>query len=348
MEQSQVRRLDSFVVCSSLADSLSWHRHRGAKSSTADDRPAIVVGVDGLPGALKAVTWATVEAERRQVALSLVYAVDPSDCSVATDAGARDRDRSNAALEAAVKQSRSVSGSVEVVSELVHAPPSVALVRGDAVMICLGSNGDRPPHPGHRVGLTTEVLLTADCPVTVVRGEALADGWVVAQLGCDPSAADLLRVAVEESVLRRMPLRLLTHWVAPPGMPAADPAALDARLSWELDGWKSKHSGLDVAVERHTTLDQYLHDHAAQIALFIATDRQSHDIGTVLHPSAEKALRVLRCPVMLHVGARYTPAEGPGTWDLWLPKLGRSALQASRRITPRWLRQLRQTKGVLR
>jgi len=123
---------------------------------------------------------------------------------------------------------------------------------------------------------------------------------VVAQLDGDPSAADLLRASVEESVLRRMPLRLLTNWRVPEGMPAVDPAELDARLARELDDWVNKHPGLDVTVERHVPLERYLRDHANQIALFVSTVRQSHDIGTVLHPSAEHALRVLSCPVMVH------------------------------------------------
>jgi GNAT superfamily N-acetyltransferase len=139
--------------------------------------------------------------------------------------------------------------------------------------------------------------------VTVVRGEPLADGWVVAQLDCDPSAADLLRIAVEEAVLRRMPLRLLTTWPDPEGTPAVEPAELDARLARELEVLANEHSGLDVAVEPNATLERYLGDHASQIALFVAADRQTHDIGTVLHPSAEHALRVLSCPVMLHAGA---------------------------------------------
>lgn len=345
MKQSQIDRLESFVLCSSLLDAIGLRRNRRRFARMADDRRAIVVGVDGLPGALKAVTWATTEAERRRVPLHLVYAIDPSDGSVATGVTARTTARSNAALESAAARARTISDSVEVTSELVHATPARALVRGNAAMICLGSNGVRPPHPGHRAGVATEVLLTADCPVTVVRGEPLADGWVVAQLDCDPSAADLLRIAVEEAVLRRMPLRLLTNWRDPEGMPAVDPAELDARLARELDDLANVHAGLDVAVEPNVTLERYLRDHASQIALFVAADRQTHDIGTVLHPSAEHALRVLSCPVMLHAGANSTRKAGAGTWDLRLPKPGRKALPTGHRIDRRWPRR---TKGVLR
>ncbi|HYO02972.1 MAG TPA: universal stress protein [Mycobacterium sp.] len=300
MKNSQTHRFEAFVVCSALADSLTLQRHH-RQPAAADHRPAVVVGVDGLPGALKAVTWAAIEAELRCVPLRLVFAVDPSDAAAA---GAKPlhAGQYDVALVQATTRARQVSSAIDVTAEIAYAPTSVALAREFAVMICLGSNGPRAPHPGHRVGITTEVLLEADCPVTIVRGEPLADGWVVAQLGSDPAAIDLLRVAVEESVLRRMPLRLLVNWAVREG--ATDPTELDARLARELDMWVTRRPGLDVAVERNVVLGQYLHDRIGQIALFIAADRQSHDIGTVLDPAAECALSVLSCPVMLHAGAK--------------------------------------------
>ncbi len=309
MKNSQTHRFEAFVVCSALADSLTLQRHHRRSADTTDNRPAVVVGLDGLPGALKAVTWAAIEAELRCVPLRLVFAVDPLDAAAA---GVKPplAGQFDAALLEAAARARSVSSSIDVTAEVAYAPPSVALARDFAVMICLGSNGVRAPHPGHRVGITTEVLLEADCPVTVVRGDPLADGWIVARVGRDPAATDLLRVAVEESVLRRMPLRLLANWAVGEG--TTDSAGLDARLAREIDLWVTRRPGLDIAVERSVTLEQYLQDRVDQIALFIAADRQSHDVGTVLHPDAECALSVLRCPVMLHAGAQVAaPSSHP-------------------------------------
>lgn len=53
---SQTHRFEAFVVCSALADSLTLQRHH-RQPVVVDPRPEVVVGVDGLPGALKAVTW---------------------------------------------------------------------------------------------------------------------------------------------------------------------------------------------------------------------------------------------------------------------------------------------------
>jgi hypothetical protein len=82
---------------------------------------------------------------------------------------------------------------------------------------------------------------------------------------------------------------------------------MDARLTREIDAWMGRRPGLDVAVERGAELGTYLHDRVDQIALFIAADRQSHDVGTMLDPAAECALGVLPCSVMLHAGARSGP-----------------------------------------
>ena len=311
MTNAQTHRFETFVVCSALADSLTLQRHHRRSTAHTDRRPAVVVGVDGLPGALKAVTWAAIEAELRRAPLRLVFAVDPLDDASAGATPRRPGQFDGILLEAAAR-ARSASSSIDVTAEVVYAPLPVALGRDAAVMICLGSNGTHVPHPGHRVGVTTEVLLKADCPVTIVRGDPLADGWVVARLGCEPTATDLLRIAVEESVLRRMPLRLLVNWPAEGG--ASDSIDLDARLDRELSAWATKLPGLDVAVERGVSLAPYLHDRADQIALFIAADRQTHDIGTILHPDAEYALGALRCPIMLHAGAARlvpTPARKP-------------------------------------
>ncbi|BDX33613.1 universal stress protein [Mycobacterium antarcticum] len=296
---SQTHRFEAFVVCSALADSLTLQRHH-RQPVVVDPRPEVVVGVDGLPGALKAVTWGAVEAELRCVPLRLVYAVDPSDAAT-TGTGRLPAGPHDTALIAAAERARRASRSIDVVAEIDYATASVALARDSAVMICVGSNGPRPPHPGHRVGTATEVLLDADCPVTIVRGDPLADGWIVARLGSDPAATDLLRVAVDEAVLRRKPLRLLTHWTRREG--ATDPAELDTRLTREIDARVGRHPGLDVAVEPGVELESYLRARVGQIALFIAADRQSHDIGTVLDPAAECALGVLPCSVMLHAGA---------------------------------------------
>lgn len=51
--------------------------------------------------------------------------------------------------------------------------------------------------------------MAADCPVTLFRRDPVESGWVVAEVGAEPHADDIIRTAVAESVLRDLSLRLL-------------------------------------------------------------------------------------------------------------------------------------------
>lgn len=89
------------------------------------------------------------------------------------------------ALAEAERRSRRVVDSVDVTAEVVHQPPAEAMVHAVSrtAMICLDPNGAHHAHPGHGAGTATEVLLTADCPVAVVRGYKPDHGWVVVRVG---------------------------------------------------------------------------------------------------------------------------------------------------------------------
>ena len=128
MKLSQAQRLESFVVSSSLVDSMDQHRERSHAAATGDARPAVIVGVDGLPGALKAVTWAAIEAERRCVPIELVYAIDPSDDSAETGATGRAVAQANAALAAAAARARNVKNTAAT-DRKTSDPPMLKLGR---------------------------------------------------------------------------------------------------------------------------------------------------------------------------------------------------------------------------
>ena len=197
--------------------------------------PGIVVGVDGSPGALRAVEWAAVGAAGRRLPLRLVFAVDPSGEAGTDLAGRRISRAAETALAEASRRALVADRSTEMTTEVVYSSPAAALTRGagDAAMVCLGSNGVRPAHPGHRASTATEVVLMADCPVAVVRGPSPRYGWAVARIDSEPSLADVLHLAVTEAALRGLPLRLLTTWT----VRTADDEAMDLgrRLRRNLD-----------------------------------------------------------------------------------------------------------------
>lgn len=274
---------------------------------------AVVVGVDGSPGALLATRWAAVEAACRNLPLRLVFAVDP-----ASDAGGRPQEVSarsrvrfaEDALMEAEHQARRAVSAIEVTFEVVHEPPAPALVHGVArsAMICLGSNGIRLAHPGHRTGTATEVLLTADCPVAVIRGSAPDFGWVVVTADPEPTLFDTLGLAVNEAVLRGLSLRVLLPWSLRDARPGCDLAELDRRLRHDLDRWRRQYPHLEIVVVGGQDLDDFLIRNARHISLFVAPARSVHDVGTVIHPGAESAIELLDCPVLIN--AQQVPSTG--------------------------------------
>jgi hypothetical protein len=156
----------------------------------------------------------------------------------------------------------------------------------------------KPPHPGHRASIATELLIAARCPVTIIRSEAPVHGKVVAEINGECSAAEVLHAAVAEAVLRNLPLRLVSG--------EADAASslnrdeLFARLGQDVNRYRARFHDLDiVAVSLSWGLRDYLLRYVGTIALFVAAPPQLHHIGTVLHPSASTALEIVDCPVMI-------------------------------------------------
>lgn len=275
----------------------------------------VIVGVDGSAPALAAVRWAAVEANERGLLLHLVHAIDPFDAAMASAPGSfRHRDVAQQLLDDAAAQAHEVCPNLNVVTDIVPGSPVQALVAedGTGAMICIGSSGTKPPHPGHRASIATEVLVAARCPVTVIRSEPPIHGKVVAEITAECSAADVLHAAVTEAVLRNLPLRLVIGEVDAASSLNRD--ELFARLGQDVNRYRARFHDLHiVAVSPSWGLRDYLRRYVGTIALFVAAPPQFHDIGTVLHPSASTALEMIDCPVMI-CGSE--PAQAGTTADV--------------------------------
>jgi hypothetical protein len=188
---------------------------------------------------------------------------------------------------------------VNITREVVRGPVASALTGQGAVIACIGSNGARVAHLGHRAGTATEVILESTCPVVVVRGDPLREGVVVARLDFEPSLANVLSRAGAEAHLRQCALHLLPSWSTPSRQSTKAGHEVDERLQCELDRLRHRYPGLVVEVVPERDLGTYLVENRDRIALFIAPDRELHDVGTVVHPSAELAWEHLDCPVMI-------------------------------------------------
>jgi len=269
--------------------------------------PAVVVGVDGSAESLVAVRWAAQEADIRGLPLRLVYAIDPADAAAALPSDPERAHRvAQKALDLASAQAKKACQGSAVQIVIVDGSPAQALVRdgGPAAMICVGASGPAPAHPGHHASVVTEIIVAADCPITVLRTEPVPHGWVVAEVNSEPGATDVLRIALEEATLRQLPLRILTGPHSAYGTAPASQIELRERVERSVDRWRARYPSLDaITVAPSWGLGQYLERYAGNIALFVAPPRQIHDIGTILHPTAVEALAVLQCPVTLCVGS---------------------------------------------
>ncbi|CAN5886095.1 universal stress protein [soil metagenome] len=305
--RAQCRRYAGFVVGSSVFDRLRRSMRRASNASRSDRAAAgaIVVGVDGSVKSLAAARWAADEAAGRGLTLRLVYAVDPADGAAAfPTALSRTARQAQTVLDDAAQMVEAALGGVPIETCIVDKAPSQALVdAGDpATMICVGASSvPAPPHPGHHASVITEIVLAANCPVTIVKAASVAKGWVVAEINNEPSAEDVLRTAIEEALMRELPLRLVT---GSQGQGDISRLELHERIEHSLRHWRIHHPELDALnVSSEWTLEQYLQRHAGDIALFVAPPRQLHDIGTILHATAARALATLDCPVTLCVNS---------------------------------------------
>lgn len=299
-DEAQCDRRRTYVVAKALWEAVdpvhAWRRFR----RSARGKSAVVVGIDGLPGGFKAAQWAAAEAAARGIPLRLVYAVNPSEQAGATvDDPHRAERIANAALRTAEAQARKVAGNSNITREVVHGPVASALARQGAVLACIGSNGARVAHLGHHAGTATEIILESTCPVVIVRGDPLRQGVVVARLDFEPKMANVLLRAGAEAHLRHCALHLLPSWTSPSQQSTGAGRDFDERLQCELDRLARRYPGLDVEVVPERDLGTYLVENRDRIALFIAPDRELHDVGTVVHPSVELAWQHLDCPVMI-------------------------------------------------
>jgi nucleotide-binding universal stress UspA family protein len=184
----------------------------------------IVVGYDGSTTAEKAVDWAAVEASRRRLPLTVVYAVHPSEYLV----GRRGKmplvsERLARAGETVtgdgVEKARKAAPNVEVSGVTARGLPAATLVdmSEGATLLVLGTRG-RGQLAGVFAGsVALPVTSHARCPVVVVHSadtqEPPGPGHPVV-VGVDGSddAEAALRWAVDLAAAQGAPLITVTAW----------------------------------------------------------------------------------------------------------------------------------------
>lgn len=180
---------------------------------------AIVVGVDGSPMALAALSWAAEEARSRQTGLRLVHAWRPPirfPAPLPDDPMTRDAEaRASATLSEAV---RSVAGIAPVEALLTTDPAANALLHEaeHCDLLVVGARG-HGGFAGLLLGSVSQRCAEhARCPVAVIRPpEQAVDLRIVVGVDGSPEARTALRWAVDEAHRRGYRVDVVAAWQRP-------------------------------------------------------------------------------------------------------------------------------------
>jgi len=274
--------------------------------------PAVVVGIDGSRNAVDAALWAVDEAVTRDIPLRLVYAIDPD---TASSRDPEDAARALATAELAVRDAftavESTGKPVKIEVEILQDRPTRALLQAarSADLLCVGSMGLRHSTRG-TVGSTAAALASsAHSPVAIVRGHdplRAKQQWVVAEVDESAASEGVLRHALEEAQLRRVPLRVLTTWQSRftdihDGHAVADGNRLaKAQLDRRLAQWKKRYPDIDVrAVAAHCSTLNFLTKNAGSIQLLVVGHERARGVTALVGPPGYAALQNADCSVLI-------------------------------------------------
>ncbi|MGV9929645.1 universal stress protein [Streptomyces olivaceoviridis] len=270
----------------------------------------LVVGVDGSEPSMRAVDWAADEAVLRGASLRLVYASlweryegavpvqesgDPSEEMMAEEI-----------VGAAERRARRRRPGVKVTTDVLPEEPEYGLIResGSALAVVLGCRGRGGVAESLLGSVSVAVAGHALCPVVVLRGNdgdqarSAARGRVVLGVGAEPAGSAAVRFAIEEAVLRGVPLEAVRAWHRPLHEPRAHPRERQAAETVE-DALRDLPSGLPV---RRRTVEGHARDalsalsREADLLVVGARRRRGHPglrPGRVVHG----VLRHAACPV---------------------------------------------------
>jgi len=170
----------------------------------------VVVGVDGSEGALRAVEWAALEAERRKASLRILSApAMPSrmhgDHGPAQTVATELRGFAERALEEAVTRAEEIAPSLSIDTGLLTGAPAEAIAGSGsgALMVVVGARGIGGFAALVLGSVSRYVASRAACPVVVVRAGAAAVHREIAVGVRDPrEATEALAFGFEEAALR--------------------------------------------------------------------------------------------------------------------------------------------------
>ncbi|MGP3969217.1 universal stress protein [Streptomyces sp. 6N223] len=267
------------------------------------DQP-VVAGVDGSDSSLEAVDWAADLAARHGRALRLVHA---SLWERYEGGGTRAREVLAAAERRAAGRRPDVKLSLDTVAE---APVDALLGEAiEAFVLVVGHRGRGPLTSAMLGSVSLGVAGRAPCPVTVVRGSALARAGRFGRVVLGVDATEQGRFAVDfafaEAGARGCELRAVHAWRGPGPGPEEDvdatEAATDAeeRLERAVGPAAAAHPGVPLALETVDGPPRPALLHAAEAAdlLVLGAHQRRGAPGLHLGLVGHALLHYAACPV---------------------------------------------------
>jgi nucleotide-binding universal stress UspA family protein len=285
---------------------------------STSQKPLVVVGVDGSPGAVLAVDWAAADAHRRGARLELLYAETPTPPVVGLEPAPVVPLADEAVphfLEEARQRVSVAWPDLEVgLWPTVGGPASALIERsGHADIVVVGAHGRSMIGRLLLGSVSHHVANHARCTAVVVRGDVKpAIAPVAVGIDDSPTARIALQVAFEEASARGVPL-VVFHawqdlpatgygvWTTPPELTDELRAEADRLVSDALVGWPEKFPDVEVHTRvehNHPVTAVVVESELAQLVVLGAHGRgrfAGMDVGSV--PSA--AVREAMCPVMV-------------------------------------------------
>ncbi|ALO98902.1 Stress-inducible protein [Streptomyces hygroscopicus subsp. limoneus] len=277
----------------------------------------VVVGVDGSEPGMRAAEWAADEAALRGASLRLVYASlweRYEGVSLAHDLGKPPEEvMAEDIVGTAERRARRRQPGVKVTTEVLPEEAGYGLVREShsALLMVLGCRGRSGVAEVLLGSVSLAVAGHAHCPLIVVRGShdnrSGARGRIVLGVGEKRAGSAAVRFAVEEALLRGVPLEAVRAWRRPLHEPRAhpllvgEPAHFQEQQAAELVEEALRDTPAGLRVQRRT-IEGFARDallavsREADLLVVGARRRQGH-FGLRLGRVAHGVLHHAACPV---------------------------------------------------
>jgi nucleotide-binding universal stress UspA family protein len=274
--------------------------------------PSVLVGIDGSRNGINAALWAVSEAVDRDLPLRLVYAIEPPEEAATQEDSARALATAETAVRMAFMAIESTNKPVKIEVEILQGHPKDVLRNAGraAVMMCVGAIGFKTLTAGGQVGSTAAALANwAHCPVAIIRSydpSPRVTRPIIAEVDPSVDSDIVLRRAIDEAILRAVPLVVIAAWQSTVtdthvvGAVAEQNRRLAADLSRRLTNTVRRHPELPIeTIVVHGHLFGYLSGQAPSAQLVVVGRRRIHGISEILGSAGFAALQKIDCSVLV-------------------------------------------------